>query len=93
MRGIIIDLTDQKRTQEEQNKLQEQLQRAHKMEVLGTMAGGVAHDLNNILSGIVSYPDLLLMQIPQDSALRKPILVRTTFSILPGPEFTLSRPL
>ena len=75
MRGIIIDLTDQKRTQEEQKKLQAQLQRAQKMEILGIMAGGVAHDLNNILSGIVSYPDLLLMQIPADSALRKPILV------------------
>ena len=37
------------------------------------MAGGVAHDLNNILSGIVSYPELLLMDLPEDSPLRKPI--------------------
>ncbi len=37
------------------------------------MAGGVAHDLNNILSGIVSYPELLLLQLPKDSKLRKPI--------------------
>jgi len=44
------------------------------MEAIGTLAGGVAHDLNNILSGIVSYPDLLLMQVPDDSPLRKPIL-------------------
>jgi CheY-like chemotaxis protein len=44
------------------------------MEALGTIAGGVAHDLNNILSGIVSYPELLLTQIPEDSSLRKPLL-------------------
>ena len=75
IRGIIIDLTEKKRVEEEQRKLESQLQRAQKMEVLGTMAGGVAHDLNNILSGIVGYPDLLLMQIPTDSALRKPIQV------------------
>lgn len=40
---------------------------------MGLMAGGVAHDLNNILSGIVSYPELLLMNLPEDSPLRKPI--------------------
>jgi len=44
------------------------------MEALGTLAGGVAHDLNNILGGIVSYPDILLLDIPTDSPLRKPIL-------------------
>ena len=44
------------------------------MEALGLLAGGVAHDLNNVLSGIVSYPDLLLLDLPQDSAMRKPIL-------------------
>ena len=43
------------------------------MEAIGTLAGGVAHDLNNILSGIVSYPELLLMHLPEDSLLRKPI--------------------
>ncbi|MCK7506442.1 MAG: hypothetical protein MZV70_21900 [Desulfobacterales bacterium] len=44
------------------------------MEAIGTLAGGVAHDLNNILSGIVSYPELLLHgHSPEDSPLRKPI--------------------
>jgi CheY-like chemotaxis protein len=43
------------------------------MESVGALAGGVAHDLNNILSGIVGYPDLLLLQLPEESPLRKPI--------------------
>ena len=57
----------------QQKKLEAQLQRAQKMEAIGTLAGGVAHDLNNILSGLVSYPELLLMDLPDDSPLKKPI--------------------
>ena len=56
-----------------QMHLETQLQRAQKMEAIGTLAGGVAHDLNNILSGVVSYPDLLLMQIPEDSDMQGPL--------------------
>ena len=58
----------------ENRELQERLSRSQKMEALGLLAGGVAHDLNNVLSGIVSYPDLLLMDLPENSPLRKPIL-------------------
>ncbi len=65
--GLLKDITEQQR-------LQNQLQQAEKMEAIGTVAGGVAHDLNNILAGVVSYPELLLMQISQDSPLRKPML-------------------
>jgi len=54
-------------------KYERQLQRAQKMEAIGTLAGGVAHDLNNILSGLVSYPELLLMDLPEDSPLRKSV--------------------
>jgi PAS domain S-box-containing protein len=72
--AFIRDISDRKRTEEERNRLQTQLLKAQKMEAIGTLAGGVAHDLNNILSGIVSYPELLLMQLPEDDPLRKPIL-------------------
>jgi signal transduction histidine kinase len=43
------------------------------MESLGLLADGVAHDLNNVLSGIVSYPELILLDLPKDSKFRKPI--------------------
>ncbi|RJQ84731.1 MAG: PAS domain-containing sensor histidine kinase [Desulfobacteraceae bacterium] len=57
----------------ERMRLESQLQRAQKMKSLGLLAGGVAHDLNNVLSGIVSLPDLILMKLPEDNELRKPI--------------------
>jgi PAS domain S-box-containing protein len=68
------DVTELKHAEQMRKELQLQLQRAQKMEAIGTLAGGVAHDLNNILSGIVSYPELLLLDIAEDSPLRKPIL-------------------
>lgn len=65
--GTLRDVTEKRR-------LEVQLQRAQKMEAVGTLAGGVAHDLNNILSGLVSYPDLLLMQLPEESPFRSPLM-------------------
>lgn len=59
----------------ERYELELKLENAQKMEFMGTIAGGVAHDLNNILSGIVSYPELLLMQLPEESPLVEPINV------------------
>jgi two-component system cell cycle sensor histidine kinase/response regulator CckA len=71
---ITRDISRWKKVEEDKKKLEAQLQRAQKMEAIGTLAGGVAHDLNNILSGIVSYPDLLLMDLPADSPLNEPLL-------------------
>lgn len=65
-RVVGIDIT-------ERHRMEQQLRKDQKMKTIGLMAGGVAHDLNNILSGIVTYPELLLLDLPQDSSLRKPL--------------------
>ncbi len=67
------DITLRLEAEEAKLDLEKKLQKAKKMEAIGTLAGGVAHDLNNILSGVVSYPELLLMQLPADSPLQKPL--------------------
>jgi len=60
--------------EKDKDALERQLQQSKKMEAIGLLAGGVAHDLNNVLSGIVSYPDLLLLDLEENSPLREPIL-------------------
>jgi len=81
IRAYSLDATDFSKGQivavadiSEAKRLEAELQRARKMEAIGTLAGGVAHDLNNILTGIVTYPELLLLQLPPDSSIRKPLL-------------------
>lgn len=71
--GVVQDITERKLTEKKLRESEERLARSKKMESLGLLAGGVAHDLNNVLSGIVSYPELLLLDLPQDSKLKKPI--------------------
>ena len=71
--AAFLDITKRKRAQAALQKSEDRLARSKKMESLGLLAGGVAHDLNNILSGIVSYPELLLLDLPQENPLRKPI--------------------
>ena len=69
------DITPLRQAAEEKEELERRLQRAQKMEAIGTLAGGVAHDLNNILAGLVSYPELLLMDLPTESSLRRPLQI------------------
>jgi signal transduction histidine kinase/CheY-like chemotaxis protein/HAMP domain-containing protein len=71
--GMVRDITEKVTAAASEQRLLEQLQQAQKMEAIGMLAGGVAHDLNNVLSGVVSYPELILMDLPADSPLRKSI--------------------
>ncbi len=64
--AVITDITDLK-------ELEDRVARSKKMELLGRLAGTVAHDLNNVLSGLVTYPDLLLMQVDRNSPLYQPL--------------------
>ncbi|MBU2548069.1 MAG: response regulator [Proteobacteria bacterium] len=68
-----MDITPLKQAQEQSRILELKLQQAQKMEALGLLAGGVAHDLNNVLSGIVTVPDLLLFDLPEDSPIRSTV--------------------
>ena len=71
--GFFTDVTVRRAAAAERKELENRLHRSEKMEAIGLLAGGVAHDLNNILSGVVSYPELLLLDLPDDSPLRAPI--------------------
>jgi len=72
--GIIRDITQKKLSELKNTKIKTQLQRAEKMEAVGTLASGVAHDLNNVLSSVLGYPELILMDMPKKDPNRDYIL-------------------
>ena len=76
--GIVVsfrDITEQKNALARESQLQDQLFRSRRMESLGSLAGGVAQNLNNILEPMVNYPDLIVKNLPADSALRKDLQI------------------
>lgn len=58
--SIVRDITDLRRAETEQEQLQAQLRQAHKMESVGRLAGGVAHDFNNMLGVIMGHAELAM---------------------------------
>lgn len=73
IRGLARDVTDRIEADKAHKRLEARLQKAEKMEAIGMLAGGVAHDLNNVLSGLVSFPELILLDLDAESPLRRPI--------------------
>jgi PAS domain S-box-containing protein len=61
--GIVIDITERKKAEEEQQRLEAQMQRTQKLESLGVLAGGIAHDFNNLLVSMIGYADLSLLEL------------------------------
>jgi hypothetical protein len=75
---LINDVTERLRAEEELRKTEDQLRHAQKMEAVGRLAGGVAHDFNNVLSVILSYCDLILAESTTTGSLRADLVeVRT----------------
>src|SRR5512145_1919226 len=63
LRGIVVDITDQKKAEVERELLQERLRHSEKMEAIGQLAGGIAHDFNNHLSAILGFAEILLERL------------------------------
>lgn len=73
MNGVVViikDITAMKKMAEERQKLELEFRQLQKMEAVGHLAGGVAHDFNNILTAIIGYGNLLRLKIPPESPLR-----------------------
>lgn len=66
--GCHIDISEQKRVEEEKNRVQEQLANMHKLESIGRLAGGVAHDSNNLLQLILGHTEMALREVPVTDA-------------------------
>src|SRR5690606_5374014 len=75
--AVVRSLTELRRGQEERLRLERKLQDAQRLESLGVLAGGIAHDLNNLLAAILGGTDLIARHAPEGSPIAAPLeLVR-----------------
>ncbi len=71
MLSVVRDITERRRAEEDRLELERKLGEAQYLESLGLLAGGLAHDFNNILGGIIGHADLALLDVPADISLRQ----------------------
>jgi PAS domain S-box-containing protein len=67
--GITLDITEQKRTEEEKKQLETRIRRSERLETLGNLAGGIAHDFNNMLTPILGYAEMGMLDLPANDKL------------------------
>ncbi|MEN3328739.1 MAG: hypothetical protein V7638_3546 [Acidobacteriota bacterium] len=71
VQGSARDITERKRAEEALRASQFQLQQSQKLEAIGQLAGGVAHDFNNMLTAIIGYTDLSLRRVGLENPIRR----------------------
>ena len=69
--GVLIDISDVHKLEQERMEFKERLLHSHKMEAIGTLAGGIAHDFNNIIGSLQGYCELAMETIPTESPAQK----------------------
>lgn len=67
--GIVLDISRQKMMEEENRQLESRIQKAQRLETIGTLAGGIAHDFNNILTPILGFAEMGVMKVPEKEPL------------------------
>ncbi len=65
MQAVVRDISERKKAEKENEELQAQLIQSHKMEAIGTLAGGIAHEFNNLLGIIVGNTELAMDEVPE----------------------------
>src|SRR5947199_808599 len=70
---LAFDVSSRKQAEDALKKVEEQLRRSQKLEAVGRLAGGVAHDFNNILTAILGYSDLTLRSLKDNDSARRRI--------------------